>query len=87
MPKPARAPMSKLEKLNEGLTLLRKYQPAAQMYRVGSHLLVGDTTDPHLPEGMKVRMREFGFQLEENRGMFAYPVAEPPAMKPFPKRS
>lgn len=77
MSKLARAPMSKLEKFSEGLNLLRQYQPAAPMYRVGGHLLVGDLADPHLPEGMKARMGEFGFQIEESRKMFAYTLPDP----------
>ena len=77
MPIPKRAPMSQLEKFTEGLMLLRKYQPAAVMRRVGGYLLVGDLTDQHLPQGMKVKMGEYGFQLEDTHNAFAYKLPDP----------
>lgn len=77
MPKPQRAPMSQLEKFTEGLILLRKFQPAGEMRRVGGYLLVGTLEDAHLPEGMKAKMGEYGFQIEETRKAFAYKLPEP----------
>lgn len=77
MPNPQRAPMSQLEKFTEGLILLRKYQPAGVMRRVGGYLLVGDLTDPHMPGGMRTKMGEYGFQMEETHQAFAFKLPDP----------
>jgi len=73
-----RLPMSTLEKLCDGLTLLRKYQPTAPVGRVADVLLVGDLNDTHLPPKMKAKMGDLGFKMETDRfNMFAFELSAP----------
>jgi len=84
--------MSCLEKLHDGLGLIRKMQPAAPMEVHGRIILVGDTEDPHIPRGLGDRLAQLGFKHEKHKGMFAFEIPQntakeavvtrPPARRP-----
>jgi hypothetical protein len=65
-------PMSGLEKLVKGLTILSSYQAAAQLFCEQGYLLVGRTSDVALPDVVKLKLKDLGFQIEERREMFAF---------------
>jgi len=67
---------SQFEKLVEALNMLRKYQPAARLHIRGNYFLVGDTTDTYLPDGLKRKLKDYGFRVEESLGMFAFEIPE-----------
>jgi len=74
MAKNFRTPMSKLEKLHDGLGLIRQFQPSAFMKTVGEHLIVGDAQDQNLPAGMKAKLRDLGFGETKDGAHFGFNV-------------
>ena len=65
-----RQPVSKFEKLVEGLTKLLVAQPAARVSVEEGKLFVGDTTDPFISRGLKDYMKNMGFEVEKECFMF-----------------
>jgi hypothetical protein len=70
------SPISKLEKLIKGLTILSAYQAAAPISYKGSYLLVGKVKDNFLPEIVKHKLGDLGFKVEETSGMFAFSLEQ-----------
>jgi hypothetical protein len=71
-----RQAQSKFEKFVEGVTMLAKYQPAAEVDVVSGHILVGSAEDPHISEGARKYLKSLGFFEDATNKMFAFPVNE-----------
>lgn len=69
-----KGPTSKFEKLLTGMQALEWLQPAARMEAEGSRVYLGDTEDPHVPKGLVDYLISLGFEVDENRKMFAFLV-------------
>lgn len=67
-----RQPMSKLEKLAEGLRVIKQYQPAAEVNALDGLILVGDTKDPHVSMGARQFLRGIGFAEDDLHKRFVF---------------
>lgn len=73
MPVPTRQPISKFEKLLAGLNALVLLQPAAKIDFAGQgYLLIGNTDDPYISQGMKDHLRKLGFSEDKETQMFSF---------------
>lgn len=67
-----RQPTSKLEKLFEGLRIIKQFQPAAPLAPCTNGLYVGDITDKHITAGAREYLKGLGFLEDEERAMFVF---------------
>ena len=71
-----RQPQSKFEKFVEGVNMLVKHQPAAEVDVVTGHILIGSTEDQHISQGARKYLAGLGFFEDGTNKMFAFSVNE-----------
>lgn len=69
-----KTPQSQFERLLAGLTAIKPVQPAAKLGIEGGRLLVGNTDDPFVTEGMRNYLAGFGFVVDAKAKQFAFRI-------------